>query len=345
MITSKIISIIVPVYQAEKTVKRCIDSLKSDTDNIEIICVDDGSEDRSGKILDDIAKEHQNIKIIHQKNAGAGAARNTGIANALGEYIMFCDSDDTYLPKTLDYIIEDIREYEPDYIVFHRKTIRTDGVVQWWGTGNERKILDCSWFDYMNHVMYERRHGMGAVTKVYRRSIIESNHIEFNPFLELGEDQWFNMTYLVHTSLLIEDFRAVYQQFQTVGSLCIRKRNDFYIQNLECIRLFEKLYPEESKKIQFFMDKTRYMSAERALQRIFEKIDGEEFKSRVRMCYLILKDKNLKKSIQRISGLPELAKDQEKLSLLMKEKLLAYWFKYYAVFEVKKKIKKIIGRR
>lgn len=345
MKTNKIISIIVPVYQAEKTVKRCIDSLKSDTDDIEIICVDDGSKDQSGKILDDIAKENRNIKVIHQKNVGAGAARNTGIANAQGEYIMFCDSDDTYLPETLGYIIEDIQEYEPDYIVFHRKTIRTDGVVQWWGQGNERTILDCTWSYYMNHVMYERRHGMGVVTKVYRRSIIARNHVEFNSSLELGEDQWFNMTYLIHARLLIEDFRAVYQQFQTAGSLCIRKRNDFYVQNLECVHLFIELYPEESKKIQVFIDKTRYMSADRALQRIFEKIDGESFQSSVRICHMILKDENLKKSIQKISDLPELAKDKEKLRLLLKEKLLGYWLKYYAAIEIKKIIKKIIRRR
>lgn len=89
------ISIVVPVYNAEQYLTQCVKSLVHQTyENLEIICVNDGSKDHSGEILDNLAKEDRRIKVIHQENCGALAARNTGIQNATGSYIMFLDSDD-----------------------------------------------------------------------------------------------------------------------------------------------------------------------------------------------------------------------------------------------------------
>lgn len=95
------VSIVVPVYNAEKYLAECIDSLLAQTyDNIEIILVDDGTKDSSGKICDEYASDHKNIKVIHKENTGAGLARNTGMEIAEGDYIAFVDSDD-YADKTL----------------------------------------------------------------------------------------------------------------------------------------------------------------------------------------------------------------------------------------------------
>ena len=90
-----IVSIVVPVYNVEKYLVRCINSLiNQDFKNIEIILVDDGSSDSSGILCDNYAKKDNRIKVIHQKNGGMSAARNTGIDIATGDYIMFVDSDD-----------------------------------------------------------------------------------------------------------------------------------------------------------------------------------------------------------------------------------------------------------
>lgn len=90
------ISVIVPVYNVEKYLPRCLDCIVGQTlKNIEIICVDDGSTDGSGAILDDYAKRDGRIRVIHQANVGAGAARNAGLAVATGEYLFFFDPDDT----------------------------------------------------------------------------------------------------------------------------------------------------------------------------------------------------------------------------------------------------------
>ena len=89
------VSIVVPVYKVEKYIENCIESLVSQTlREIEIILVDDGSPDKCGEICDVYAARDNRIKVLHKKNAGVSAARNDGLLQASGEYILFCDSDD-----------------------------------------------------------------------------------------------------------------------------------------------------------------------------------------------------------------------------------------------------------
>ncbi|HFD6724085.1 TPA: glycosyltransferase family 2 protein, partial [Enterococcus faecium] len=89
------VSVIVPIYNVEKYLRKCVDSLLSQTlKEIEIVLVDDGSPDASGEIADEYQKKYSNVKTIHRENGGLGPARNTGIENATGEYVAFLDSDD-----------------------------------------------------------------------------------------------------------------------------------------------------------------------------------------------------------------------------------------------------------
>lgn len=102
-----VLSIIVPVYNVEKYLKTCINSLlEQKLDAYEIILVDDGSTDSSGGICDEYAKKHEKIQVIHKKNGGLSSARNTGIENAVGKYIGFVDSDDYIMPEMYKNLIE-----------------------------------------------------------------------------------------------------------------------------------------------------------------------------------------------------------------------------------------------
>ena len=88
-------SIVIPIYKVEKYLHECVDSVLNQTfTDFEIILVDDGSPDKCPQICDEYAKQHSNISVIHQKNAGIACARNTGIAAAKGEYVICIDSDD-----------------------------------------------------------------------------------------------------------------------------------------------------------------------------------------------------------------------------------------------------------
>ena len=110
-----LISIIIPVYNVEKYLKECVDSVRKQTyKNLEIILIDDGSKDNSGKLCDELAKEDNRIKVIHKENGGLSDARNVGIENATGEYIQFIDSDDFVEKDMIEILHNDICQEKAD---------------------------------------------------------------------------------------------------------------------------------------------------------------------------------------------------------------------------------------
>lgn len=110
-----IISVIVPVYNVEPYIEKCIESvLNQSFENLELILVNDGSPDRSGKICEDYAKKDSRIKVVHKENGGLSDARNRGLQIAKGEYIFFLDSDDYIAPKALEVLYKRIREDDAD---------------------------------------------------------------------------------------------------------------------------------------------------------------------------------------------------------------------------------------
>lgn len=111
-----LISIIIPIYNVEKYLEQCLNSVLMDNyvDNMEVICVNDGSTDNSLGICDLFAERYSNIKVISQPNAGLSAARNTGLKNATGEYVYFLDSDDYLYPGIIQKLIEYISQNNVD---------------------------------------------------------------------------------------------------------------------------------------------------------------------------------------------------------------------------------------
>lgn len=117
--TSPIVSVIIPCYNAEKNIIQCIDSVCSQTlQQIEIICVDDGSTDATLELLQTYQEKDARIRVIRQKNAGAGAARNTGLDIASGEYLSFLDADDFFEPDMLEKAVAVAETWQTDYVVF-----------------------------------------------------------------------------------------------------------------------------------------------------------------------------------------------------------------------------------
>lgn len=110
-----LVSIIVPVYNVENYIRRCLDSIVKQTyKNIEVILVDDGSPDSSGEICEDYAKRYPFIKVIHQKNQGQSSARNNGTKMAKGDYVTYIDSDDFVTPDYVEYLMGLLNRYDAD---------------------------------------------------------------------------------------------------------------------------------------------------------------------------------------------------------------------------------------
>ena len=117
--TSPAVSVIIPCYNAEKNIIQCIDSVCSQTlKQIEIICVDDGSTDSTLEILRKYQDKDPRVRVICQKNAGAGAARNVGLDCASGEYLSFLDADDFFEPDMLEKAVSSAEKWQADYVVF-----------------------------------------------------------------------------------------------------------------------------------------------------------------------------------------------------------------------------------
>lgn len=126
----ELITVIVPVYNVEKYIKECVDSLIHQTyRNIEIILVDDGSNDNSSKICDDYAAIDSRIKVIHKENAGLGFARNSGLEIATGKYVTFIDSDDMAERDLVERLMKEVAEKKADTCIGGFKRITEDGKV------------------------------------------------------------------------------------------------------------------------------------------------------------------------------------------------------------------------
>ena len=118
------VSIIVPVFNKEKYVHYCIDSLLNQTfTDFELICIDDGSTDESGKILDEIQISDSRMRVYHTQNQGLSAARNLGLKYACGKYIVFIDSDDFIVPNYLEILYNEAEESQVDLVICRRKTV------------------------------------------------------------------------------------------------------------------------------------------------------------------------------------------------------------------------------
>ena len=196
------VSIIIPVYQAEKYIKSCIDSILGQSfSDFELLLIDDGSTDQSGAICDNYAHMDKRIKVIHQKNAGVSAARNTGLEICCGEYITFVDADDSIDSGFLEYAVNVVSDSAVDIFLSGLcmetwKNEEIDRTVPYgiaenqnWTIGELLENLDVS---------YPQICMCGPWCKLYKNEIIQKNTVRFVENLKYGEDTYFNLDYLSH---------------------------------------------------------------------------------------------------------------------------------------------------
>ena len=112
------VSIVIPVYNAEKYLEECLSSItaQKDFEKSEVVLIDDGSTDRSSEICDSFSAEFKNIIAVHKSNGGVSEARNDGINVASSDYLMFCDADDYFIGDILSSVINTVNELSPDII-------------------------------------------------------------------------------------------------------------------------------------------------------------------------------------------------------------------------------------
>ena len=135
----KLVSVIIPAYNIEDYIGRCLDSIISQTyKNLEIIVVDDGSRDYTGEILDNYAKKDRRIKVIHKENGGVSSARNKGIEAAEGDYIGFIDGDDLIEPEMYKTLVDLLEEENADIAHCGYQMVFPDRIDYYHNTGKKK---------------------------------------------------------------------------------------------------------------------------------------------------------------------------------------------------------------
>lgn len=198
------VSIVIPVYNVENYLDKCIKSVISQTHkNLEIILVDDGSTDKSGKIADFYKKKDDRIKVIHKKNEKVSAARNTGIDVATGEYVCFADADDYLMPDYVEYLLgmavdndADVALTKDMFTTFHPNQVEGDNI--------QTRTPEQATIDILTYNL-----PIGVYCKMFRRSFL-GEEIRFVPHIYIGEGFNFNTMAFQRANKVVEGNRRIY---------------------------------------------------------------------------------------------------------------------------------------
>ncbi len=189
-------SIIIPVYNSENTIKRCIDSITSQKrTDVEIIIINDGSTDMSESFCENLQNEYNNIVYIHKENGGVSSARNSGLLAARGKYVMFVDSDD-YVDGKCFEILDCYTKSDADYYQFGF-SIEVNGAVKEEKAWPERCVNTESEKEAFIIDSVVTRSINSCWAKLYKREVIEENGLRFCEELSVGEDLTFVFTFLL----------------------------------------------------------------------------------------------------------------------------------------------------
>ena len=223
------ISIIVPVYNVEHYIKRCITSILAQTFlDYELWLIDDGSTDNSGKICDDYSNKDTRIRVIHKPNGGASSARNVGIDNATGQYITFIDSDDYIEDQYLQNLYNEsnfelvISDFTYEHFESYPPKLESDKLR----TKNE----------IIEHIRKYSNYYEFVVSKLFKTQILNDKDIRFNERLKAGEDMTFIYNYLEHIKTISvipkEDYHYDVSASMSLSKQMTLYNNDYFFQSV-----------------------------------------------------------------------------------------------------------------
>ena len=252
------ISIIIPVYNVEKYLEDCLNSLLAQTyKDIEILCINDGSSDASLKILRKYEKQDNRIQVFTQKNSGPAKARNIGLENAHGEYIMFCDSDDSYEPEMCERMLTAITDNNVDLVMCN-----TNGYDK---QGNFAPDWYYFPFDAGYFTLTQEMKAIINVflwNKIFKKSKIDTFQIKF-PEGHKTDDNYFIYVYLMASDTVYFLNNKLYNHYERENSIMNLYNNDNKIKYSDIedkIVILEMTYDFLNKHHIFKLNKDAYLS-------------------------------------------------------------------------------------
>lgn len=296
-----LLSIIVPVYNVEKYLNRCVDSLldQGEFKDYEIILVDDGSTDSSGKICDDYSDRFDTVRTIHKKNGGLSSARNAGIKSSNGCYVMFVDSDDYIKTNSIGILLDKIICNQLDILIYNFSYIYGKYDVE----ENNRFLKNydkiVSGASYLIDNLKSDTMHMMACNKIYNKKLIVDNNILFREGYVHEDEEW--------TPRILSISKRVMQTEFIVYGYCIRKDSISNNQNRRkasldlidnCIQLSDFCRQIENAELQYYLENNTAMLCLSAFynghlkdkeSQVIDICDNLKLDNRNRKKYLILK--------------------------------------------------------
>lgn len=219
------VSIIVPVYNAEKVIGRCIDSiLKQDYRDIEVLLIDDGSRDSSWDIIQEYAAREERIVAVHKENGGVSSTRNRGLSLASGKYVQFIDADDWLPFESTKLMVRALEENEADMAVGDFYRVVGDNVAKK-GSISEGGLL--SRLEYADKMLLSPADFYYGVlwNKLYKKEIIDQHFLAMDDNISYCEDMIFNLEYMLYVRNIAVIKAPVYYYVRTEGSLIEKNMN------------------------------------------------------------------------------------------------------------------------
>lgn len=284
------LSIIVPVYNVNlHFLSDCIESIigQSFTD-YELILVDDGSIDSSGKLCDEYAKKSDKIRVIHKRNGGVSSARNAGLDVAQGKWLMFCDADDTLEPESFSKIYALVTQHDYDLFKFQYNIIKENGCLQ--KESNVVSEQEIAAIDYLKLIL---RHKILGACWGYLYSTKLAKSVKFLTEMSIGEDIAYVLDYVAefqsnvfisstvaynyrsNPGSVTHDFKKLWNGMNyvntTIGQIllqhsmldiCLKEYNTFLMINLSCSSFYQKRIPNREEQEVLVTIKNNYYKSD-----------------------------------------------------------------------------------
>lgn len=278
----KKISIIIPCYNVAHYLGSCLASVFDQSmqeQDFEVLIINDGSTDDSQKVAEDFSKNKSNVKIISQQNKGLGGARNTGIKNATGDYLLFLDADDRLLPEVVEQILRLAQKEHLDILEFSAQGVNEKGEIIY-HISNTSSIFS-SGFTYYNSVRYMN----SACNKLYRRNFLIENELLFLEKIYI-EDFEFNTRCFAKaqriqaTDLLVAHFLQTHNSITRNTNVAKRKKMVFDIMMvIEETKILYQKRPQTKQSEIFYLERLNFLVATLFYQLIKNKGTYKELKS------------------------------------------------------------------
>lgn len=241
-----LISIIIPVYNVEEYVKKCVESLCNQTyKNIEIILINDGSEDASGAVCDELKKTDDRIIVLHQDNAGVSKARNAALDIMSGEFLTFIDADDYVSPDFIERLYRAIKDTNADISTCGHVRVNFDGTETslFCRSDNPDDVICMSGIESLTNLMYGKICSASSGSKLYRKCLF--NDLRFPDYI-MGEDTYVVYHTFLKAAAVAHTNKCMYYYVQQQNSVT-NKQSNFY-KFYDYVRLYDHIMSSDPHK-------------------------------------------------------------------------------------------------